>query len=750
MAYIVQAGRFVLTPVSEAGGVSRFPGRRLAVKPAKWLIISLMNDHSTTGPRKLWRSISVRSRLLVLCAGLLTAFTTGSLMLTYLFEQNQRDQSAAREQYRRFETIVATEQSVNLFRHRGGQLNSALMLHQPEAQKKAEQAHEQALDELRTRLAEVGKFDSQSSSIVLASVNEVPRLSLMAINAITDGRPEAAAPMMAAMQQHLDTIEGTLEAARHREFALAQQIQNQGRIRADLARQIGIGITVSIMISGLLLIWTVIRSILRPLRVTTEAIRQVNAGELAIDLPPISNDEFGEMAQSIRHFRDRSEILGRLAYHDTLTGLGNRTKLEECLSARLALSGQNGLALLFLDLDNFRSINQRMGHSAGDRYLCEAVNRLHRFIPDDASLFRYNGDKFVVLFELPTTGNAEAEIKEVASRVLRGLCEPYPILNDVLNMSTSIGMAMSPDDGTTAEQLITSAEAAVLAAKRSGRNTARFAGGKLAGQLRSQRVLANEIRAALKDRQFEVFYQPIVDFGSRRVAGAEALLRWRHPERGLLTAGLFIPAAEEEGLIGALSQYCLEVAHRQAEQWRTAGQDWRVAVNLSAVQVQEGRILDTLTAFQRGREASDNPMDLELTESVLFDTSDEARTLLDAIRLLGYRIGMDDFGTGYSSFKYLQYLPIDKIKIDRQFVSTMEVSRQAMGIISATIALAQNLDLDVIAEGVETPSQARLLLKLGCRLHQGFHYSPALPAEAFELWANAFCQQSASVMSGPA
>lgn len=702
-----------------------------------------MNEHSTTGPRALWRSLSVRNRLLVLCAGLFLAFTAGSLLLTYLFERNQRDQFAAQEQYRRFETIVGTEQAVALFRHRGGQLTSALLLHQPEEQKKAEEAHRSALEALKSRLGEVGEFDPQSRDVVLASVDEVPKLSLIAIDAVSAGKQEAAAPVLEAMQRHLEIIETTLESARHREFAMAQQIQNEGRIRSDLARKFGIGITVSIMVFGLLLVWTIVRSILRPLRVITEAMRQVNTGELAIDLPPISQDEFGEMAQSIRHFRDRSELLSQLAYYDPLTGLGNRAKLEECLVRKLTASTGKGVALLYLDIDNLRSVNQRMGHSVGDRYLCEAVNRIYRFIPDEASLFRYHGDKFIVLFVLPNTGNAETEIKEVATRVLRGVAEPYPISNDVLSMSTSIGMAMSPDDGTTAEQLISSAEAAVSAAKKSGRNTARFAGGKLAGQLRSQKALANEIRTALKERQFEVFYQPIVDYASRKVAGAEALLRWRHPKRGLLTAAQFILVAEEEGLIGPLSQYCLEVAHQQAETWRAAGHSWRIAVNLSAHQIQEGRILDTLSAFRRGRDPSNNPMDLELTETVLFDTSDEARTLLDAIRLLGYRIGMDDFGTGYSSFKYLQSLPIDKIKIDRQFVSTMEVSKQAMGIISATIALAQNLDLDVIAEGIETPSQARLLLKLGCRLHQGFHYSPALPAEAFEHWARLFAQQPA-------
>jgi diguanylate cyclase (GGDEF)-like protein len=687
---------------------------------------------------KFWRHYSVRTRLLVLLAALCLAFSAGSLMLTYLFEHNQSDQLAAQEQYRRFETIVATEQAMTLFRHRGGQLSSALLLHQADEQKKAEEAHQIAFDALRSKLDEVGEFDPHSRDVVLAAATEVPKLSLVALQAISAGKQEAAAPVMAQMQQLLDTIESTLESARHRELEESKRIQNEAQLRAEFANKVGIAITVSIMLCGLLLIWTIVRSILRPLRVTTEAIRQVNAGELTIDLPPLRNDEFGEMAQSIRHFRDRSELLGRMAYYDTLTGLGNRARLEECLAKMLLDANGNGVALLFLDLDNFRSVNQRLGLGIGDRYLCEAANRMQRFIPEDASLFRYTGDKFVVLFELASSGNAETEIRQVADCVLRGVAEPYPIPNDVLAMSTSIGMAMSPDDGTTVEQLISSAETAVIASKKSGRNTARFAGGKLAGQLRSQKALANEIRVALREKRFDVYYQPIVDYGSRRVIAAEALLRWHHPERGLLNAAQFIGVAEEEGLIGLLSQHCLEAAHRQAGLWNTAGNDWRVAVNLSAHQIQEGRILDTLAAFQRGVDPAANMMDLELTETVLFDTSDEARKLLDSIRLLGYRIGMDDFGTGYSSFKYLQYLPIDKIKIDRQFVSTMEVSRQAMGIISATIALAQNLDMDVIAEGVETPSQARLLHKLGCRLHQGYHYSPAIPAADFAAWAAQF------------
>lgn len=696
-------------------------------------------DPVSPAPFHPWRGLTVRVRLLALCAALAIAFASGSLYLTYLFEQNNTDQLAGREQYRRFEMILDAEQAMGLYRHRGGQLNSALLLKDEAQQRASQTAYDLARAELDAKLTQLGSFDPASRDVVRTALSEVPTYSQTVMQALARGEQDAAAPALAELQKRLNLIEETLQGARLREFARAQEIQNQAYARANVARHLGAGITLMLLVSGALLIVTVRRSILRPLRITTEAIRQVNAGELAIDLPPISRDEFGDMAQAIRLFRDRAEKLSRLAYYDSLTGLGNRAKLEECLAKRLESARNDpGVVLFYLDLDNFRSVNQRVGHSLGDRYLCEAVSRFQRFIPADASLFRYSGDKFVALLNQPAVragSSLETELKAAAALVLRGVSEPYPIPNDVLNMSVSIGIAIYPDDGGSAEQLVTSAEAASFAAKKSGRNNARFAGGKLAGQLRAQKGLANEIRRGLERGEFEVYYQPIIDHDRRRVAGAEALLRWQHPDRGLLMASQFITIAEEEGLIGPLALQCMQQVHRQAETWARAGHDWRVAVNISAKQLQDGDILDVLRALRPGRDAESNTVDLELTETVLFDTSDETRQLLGAIRQLGYRIGMDDFGTGYSSFNYLQWLPIDKIKIDRQFVSTMEVSRQARGIISATIALAQNLELDVVAEGVETAQQARQLASQGCTLQQGFHYAPALPAAGFELWA---------------
>lgn len=698
-------------------------------------------DPSTIDGATTRRALSVRARLLLLCASLILSFASGSLYLTYLFERNHSDQLAVREQYRRFETILNVEQAVSLWRHRGGQLNSAMMLKdQPDEQLRRQADYEQARIELERRLVRIGSFDPDSLATIDSALREVPAYSQIVMQAMAQGHADTpdATRALAALQQRLNRIEETLEAARRREFEQSQQIQQQASDRAELARHIGLAITLLLLCSGVLLIVTVMRSILRPLRDVTNAMRQINRGLDPGVLPPVGGDEFGDMSQAMRLFHDRSERLGRLAYHDALTGLGNRAKLEESLEALLdqASARQLDVVLMYLDLDNFRSVNQRVGHRLGDRYLVEAVNRVQQLMPTGTQLFRYSGDKFVALLPIGDGGlQLEARIKSVASVVLRGVFEPYRIQNEVLNMSTSIGIAIYPDDGATTEQLISSAEAAVFAAKKSGRNNARFAGGKLAGQLRAQKALGNEIRRGLEHGEFEVYYQPIIDFAQRRVVAAEALMRWHHPDRGLLVAQQFISIAEEEGLIMPLAQLCLAKSHQQADIWSKAGHRWRIAVNVSAKQLQDGDILQQLRLLCAGIEPIDNRVDLELTESVLFDTSDEARELLNSIRRLGYRIGMDDFGTGYSSFNYLQWLPIDKIKIDRQFVSTMNVSRQARGIISATIALAQNLELDVVAEGVETPQQARQLANLGCPQQQGFHYSPALDAESFEQWA---------------
>ncbi|MFI4979566.1 MAG: putative bifunctional diguanylate cyclase/phosphodiesterase [Nevskiales bacterium] len=689
----------------------------------------------------------MRFRLLGLSLGLLAIFGSSSLLLGYLIQRNQSEQQTQQEQYRRFEIIDAIQQAMAQYRHTGGELNSAIMQKKSDLEQQARHAWEDARKDVDVQLVRMGSFDPAGAQIIESALQGTPQYSERVMEAVAAGKQDEAAPLLAELYRRFNLIEESLRSASLRERSLAERSLVEARERAALAIHVAVAMILFGGFAGTLLVLIVVRSIITPLRVTTNAIRQVNAGELEIDLPPISGDEFGQMALALRQFRDGAEKLRRLAYLDTLTGLANRARLREALQT--ALEQRAGApvrqVLFYFDLDNFRSVNDRFGHKAGDAYLCEAVARLQRFLPADAELYRYGGDKFIAVLEDPATAAApDQRLREIADCVLRGVGEPYRLGNHLLHMSVSIGIAASPGDGITAEHLISSAEAAGHAAKSSGRNNARFARGQLTGLLRRQLLLVEGIRRGLEQGEFEVYYQPIVDVPGRRVIGAEALIRWHHPERGLLLPGEFIQLAEDEGLIGELGEHCLRVAHAQLRRWCGQGLPFRLSVNLSARQLQDGKVLQLLSELRGEDAVAAALIDLELTESVLFDSSEPIRKMLEEIRRLGYRLGMDDFGTGYSSFAYLRRLPIDKIKIDRQFVIDLGTSRQSEAIVSAMLALAQKLDLEVVAEGVETPGQMRLLLGHGCRLQQGFLYSVALPWAEFEQWAAAYMHDGAT------
>jgi diguanylate cyclase (GGDEF)-like protein len=682
--------------------------------------------------------LSVRNRLLGLCLGLVAVFGSANLLLGYLVDSNERMQEEQQGRYRRFEIIRATDQALALYRHTGGQVTTAaLLLKNPGQEASARTAWSEAARNLAAELERLATFDPTSVAIIKGALNEEPQYVDRAIAALLKGQQDAAAPVLAELQGRLDLIENTLDQANRREHAMAEDFQRREHERVALSMKIATAVILIAAIVGVLLVLLVVRSIIRPLQTTTNAIRKVNAGEFELDLPPISHDEFGDMALALRQFRDNADKLRRLAYQDSLTGLGNRVLLEENLQSAIdrGRGTRDQLAVFHLDLDNFRAVNERLGHKAGDRYLCEAAARLRRFIPPEALLCRYSGDKFIMLIDgLGTDPSVEQRMREAANTVLRGVAEPYAFGGHLLNMSISIGIALFPADGETVEQLVSSAEAAVYVAKKAGRNNARFAGAQLTGLARKQMALVGDIRRGLEMGEFEVYYQPIIDAVTRRVAGAEALLRWNHPERGLLLPGEFIQTAEDAGLIRHLGERCLTAVYAQLAQWQKAGLRIHVSVNLSARQVQDENILGWLVELRARNAEIADLVEFELTESVLFDNSANTLKILEEIRKLGFRLGLDDFGTGYSSLSYLQRLPIDKIKIDRQFVSGMGISKQAMAIVSATLALARNLHLEVVAEGVETSQQVDMLLRYECRLQQGFHFAPGMPAAEFERW----------------
>lgn len=693
---------------------------------------------------------SVRFRLFALCVGLLVVMGSANLWLGQINRQHEAQVLLQQEQYRKVRVVYGVSQALTQFRFWQGQVNAAGSVKNVAAEQRARERVEIALVELNAKLAELAEFDEAAVVVVRQAMAELPLRLQEGMHALTEGRPEAEALFNEAGRL-LRTIDGALTSTAEREQAVAEDVQRQARERAAIGQQASIAIIVVSTVFGLILTFMVIRSIIRPMQSTVIALRQVNAGESSIDLPPVGPDEFGDMAVALRQFRDQAEHLRRLAYRDPLTGIGNRAFLEEELRQGIFAAREDGtmLVLLYIDLDNFRSVNDSLGHSAGDRYLSEAVLRLQRFVPDDALVCRYSGDKFTVLLQGIPKWDLEtlhAHLHEVSSNVLRGMSEPFQLGGDLLPMSVSIGIAVFPNDGQNGEELVSSADAAMYLAKRSGRNNAKFASPELTGDARKQLATAADIRRGLEAGEFEPFYQPVIDVSAGRVVGAEALVRWRHPQRGVVNAGEFIAAAEDSGLIHALGERCLLKACEQVEHWgATRGAQVRVSVNLSARQIEDRTAIGMLERLHASGGLGVKGLDFEITESAILQHMDRAQETLTQIRALGHQLSVDDFGTGYSSMVYLQRFPISRIKIDRSFVMRMDSSREALAIVSATIALARSLDLEVVAEGVETAGQARQLQGLGCTLQQGYYFTKPLPPGEFENWCATEVQRFASV-----
>jgi len=443
-------------------------------------------------------------------------------------------------------------------------------------------------------------------------------------------------------------------------------------------------------------------------------------------------------ALGVRHvgfFRDLSETVAahkrieELAFSDPLTGLPNRVMLTERIEFALAMAQRHGesLALMFLDLDRFKQINDSLGHLHGDRVLVEVARRLSTCVRQVDTVARLGGDEFVLLLHQTDARGAEV----TARRVLEALGEPFALEGLTFSVTVSIGIAMFPTDGETMNDLIKNADAAMYKVKERGRAAFRFYQPQMNVDLLARVKLDHAMRVALERGDFRLHYQPQVEFAGSRVVGAEALLRWRDPELGDVAPGEFIPVAEESGFIVALGDWVLREAVRQAAAWQQQGLDLTVSVNVSAMQFQRVDFIERVAAVLATAGLPAARLELELTESILMD-ADEALHRLAALERLGVQLAIDDFGTGYSSFGYLKRFPIRRLKIDRSFVKGLPGDESDAGIVRAMIQLARSLRLKVVAEGVETPAQRDFLLQAGCDEYQGYLFAPALPPEAFE------------------
>jgi diguanylate cyclase (GGDEF)-like protein len=424
--------------------------------------------------------------------------------------------------------------------------------------------------------------------------------------------------------------------------------------------------------------------------------------------------------------------LQHLASHDSLTGLPNRLLLEDRIAQAIAQATRQSheFAVAVLDLDRFKLINDSFGHRAGDDLLCEVAARLKGATRTVDSIARLGGDEFVIVFDGPMT---RPEILEMGKRLLKVMEPSMRLLGIDVHVSSSIGIAFYPSDGASIDTLLAHADAAMYHAKERGRNNAQFYTENM-GTVTQERVkLESELHEALRGRQFELHYQPKVDTATGRINSAEALIRWRHPQRGLLLPVDFIPVADECGLLDAIGDWVLREACFQAKVWQQHGPHAvRVAVNLAPSQF---RLIDLVGQVRRALDTSGlDPalLEIELTETAVMSDAEESVHILEDISRMGVLVSVDDFGTGYSSMSYLRRFPIDKLKIDRCFVEQMATRPEDASIVGAIISLAHSLRLKVIAEGVETPEQLQMLAALGCDQYQGFYFSPALLPEKFE------------------
>ena len=432
--------------------------------------------------------------------------------------------------------------------------------------------------------------------------------------------------------------------------------------------------------------------------------------------------------EDITEWQAAQEQISHMARHDALTNLPNRTLFREQLEKALRLVRRSDqLAVLCLDLDHFKDINDSLGHPVGDALLKEVARRLGECITEHDTVARLGGDEFaIVQFCSDCEPSAVAML---ASHVVETVSAPYEIAGHQLVIGVSIGISLAPEDGKNPDELLKKADLALYRAKEDGRGTYRFFETGMDARAQARRLLELDLRAALKRGEFEVYYQPIRDVAEDVVVAFEALVRWNHSLRGMISPVNFIPLAEETGLIVPLGEWVLRQACMDAAEW---SQEVGVAVNLSPVQFKNLNLVSTVKEALSASGLPAHRLELEITESVLLQNSEATLSVLHELRSFGVRISLDDFGTGYSSLSYLRSFPFDKIKIDRSFVSELATREDSMAIVRAVTGLGKSLGIVTTAEGVETDAQFDLLRQEGCTQAQGYLFSRPRPAADVE------------------
>jgi len=446
--------------------------------------------------------------------------------------------------------------------------------------------------------------------------------------------------------------------------------------------------------------------------------------------------EQGECLQTIAYFKDLTEELAaqqrieQLAYSDVLTGLPNRLLLAQRVDFALHIAERNNgqFGIFFLDLDRFKNINDSMGHAFGDRVLIEVAQRIKQRLRDVDTLCRLGGDEFALFLD----GVDERGAEIAARRILDALALPFRVDDMSFSVGASIGIALFPQDGRSLDTLIKCADTAMYQVKEQGRGNFRFYQPQMNADILSRMKMEHALRQALQLGRFRLHYQPQICLLTGELRSAEALIRWTDDELGEVSPGVFIPLAEESGLIVQIGDWVLDEAVRQATHWQRTGHPVTVSINVSAMQFQQSNFVERIAGALRSAGLAPHLLELEMTESILVKDANDALDRLHELAALGVGLSIDDFGTGYSSLAYLKKFPISKLKIDRSFVMGLPADESDRAIVSATIGMAQALKLTVVAEGVETCAQRDYLADLKCESFQGFLCSPGLASAEFE------------------
>lgn len=449
---------------------------------------------------------------------------------------------------------------------------------------------------------------------------------------------------------------------------------------------------------------------------------------LNLALTPISNDAVQGIASDVTERRKSENIARRLANNDHLTGLPNRQGFESYWKERIANHPDEPFALLFIDLDGFKQINDALGMSTGDHILIGMGARIAASLKETDWVGRIGGDEFVIV--LPGTSRPST-IEKICQRLIKQVGEPFSINGDEAYLGASIGVALFPSDANDLAVLLRNAELAQTNARQVGGRTWRLFEASMAHAIEHRHQLSNDLRQAVEHGEFRLFYQPIVDIKQHRVVGAEALIRWFHPLHGMVPPDSFIPLAEEIGLINAIGEWCLRTACLQLAEWRAGGRDLYVTINVSARQIPDGLPAGLIAAIAAEHGIPPDRIGLEITESLLVADACLAQEWLVEVRQYGFRAYLDDFGTGYSSLSYLKRFPVDAIKIDKIFVRDISDVSHDRVMVDAVIMMAGSFNLKVVAEGIEEAAQLEILKRIGCDLGQGYYFSRPLPAEQF-------------------